>query len=90
MQVDINLSNVILGLLISLISLITWFLKQAVDHLRTQIESLHSTDKELRDEIHQLDKNSIAREDWEKWRKEIKDDHTKIYDRLNELLKGSK
>jgi septal ring factor EnvC (AmiA/AmiB activator) len=63
MQVDINLSNIILGLLISLISLITWFLKQAVDHLRTQIKSLHDADNEMSKEIRSLDKNSITREE---------------------------
>jgi hypothetical protein len=63
MQVDINLSNIILGLLISLISLITWFLKQAVDHLRTQIESLHDADNAMAREIRSLDKNSITREE---------------------------
>ncbi|HQR83228.1 MAG TPA: hypothetical protein PK283_10000 [Thiotrichales bacterium] len=45
------MSNIVIGLLISLISLITWFLKQAVDHLRVQIERLHSADEVMAREI---------------------------------------
>lgn len=73
MQVDINLSNVILSLLIGLISLITWFLKQAVDHLRTQIENLHDADNAMAKEIRALDKNSITREEMHQLIKEHND-----------------
>lgn len=73
MQVDINVSNIVIGLLISLISLITWFLKQAVDHLRVQIERLHSADEVMAREIRVLDKNSITREEMKELFKEHND-----------------
>lgn len=88
MQVDINIAGLLGYAFLALMSVITYLLKLAVDGLKAQIDKLHEKDEELSEKIQELDKNSISRTDWEGWRKEIKDDHAKIYDRLNELVKG--
>lgn len=87
MQLDINVVEVLGWVFIGLMSVITWLLKQAVDHLKRQIEILHDADEELRKDIHNLDKNSITRTDFESFRQEVKSDNEKIYNRLNDVLK---
>jgi len=90
MQIDINLTSVLGYGFLALMSVITYLLKQAVDGIKKQIETLQETDKKLSDDIHNLEMSAITRNDFESFRKEVKADHEKIYDRLNDLFKGAK
>lgn len=87
MNIDINTTNVVAYIIMALMGLITYFLKQTVDGIKKQIDALQAVDTKLSEDIHRLDKTSISRTDFEKFRDELKADHKELNKTLTDILK---
>lgn len=88
MNIDINTTNVVAYIIMALMGLITYFLKQTVDGIKKQIDALQAVDTKLSEDIHRLDKTSISRTDFEKFRDELKADHKELNKTLTDILKA--
>lgn len=86
MSIDINTTNVVAYIIMALMGLITYFLKQTVDGIKKQIDALQAVDTKLSEDIHRLDKTSISRTDFEKFRDELKADHKELNKTLTDIL----
>lgn len=86
MNIDINTTNVVAYIIMALMGLITYFLKQTVDGIKKQIDALQAVDTKLSEDIHRLDKTSISRTDFEKFRDELKADHKELNKTLTDIL----
>ena len=86
MNIDINTTNVVAYIIMALMGLITYFLKQTVDGIKKQIDALQTVDTKLSEDIHRLDKTSISRTDFEKFRDELKADHKELNKTLTDIL----
>lgn len=87
MNIDINATNVVAYIIMGMMGLITWFLKQTVDGIKKQIDALQAVDTKLSEDIHRLDKTSISRSDFDKFRDELKADHKEINKQLTEIIR---
>ena len=88
MNIDINTTNVVAYIIMALMGLITYFLKQTVDGIKKQIDALQAVDTKLSEDIHRLDKTSISRTDFDKFRDELKADHKEINKSLSEIMRA--
>lgn len=87
MSIDINATNIVAYIIMAMMGLITWFLKQTVDGIKKQIDALQAVDTKLSDDIHRLDKTSISRGDFDKFRDELKAEHKEINKQLTEIIR---
>lgn len=87
MNIDINASNIVAYIIMAMMGLITWFLKQTVDGIKKQIDALQVVDTKLSEDMHRLDKTSISRGDFDKFRDELKAEHKEINKQLIEIIR---
>lgn len=88
MSIDINATNIVAYIIMAMMGLITWFLKQTVDGIKKQIDALQAVDMKLSEDIHRLDKTSISRGDFDKFRDELKAEHKEINKQLTEIMRA--
>jgi hypothetical protein len=84
MQIDVDAANVLGYLLTGLVGVITWFMRQAFNSMAKQMTALHEEDKRLLGEIHELDKNSVTRDDFNDFKVDFRANFDRQFERLND------